>query len=169
MSTASAAALCAQSLPNMIAHCQQMQQQIATIQQTPCGTAITNSRMTVLGMGRVYLCDCIASCEPEFDPILISDLSPKCLAILVWLLCGVSPNVKLTSLRAITFEQVATMCSQAKVRLHHGNPETCTSMVQGLLKKKCEDQYVFDLAATRGFQEEFFFEPEHKRFRCVFG
>ena len=108
----------------------------------------------MLTLGKTNLCSCIEACSPEFDAVLLADLSPKVLATILWLLCELTPTTRITALRAHTYEDICNMCVRAKERTWTGKPEGYRTMVQGLLSHKCEDTYVYDVAKEMGFEKK---------------
>ena len=126
---------------------------------------ITTANIPVYKLPKVRLSECVEVCHSEFDATMTSDLSQVSLAILLWMMTHVMPNIKVTDLRCNTYHEMYNRFLVAKTRLRSHRPNEYDGMLTEIksLPMPLTNADVVDRAKERGYQEAWLQKANKKR------
>ena len=119
--------------------------------------AITRSAVAVTGLPKTRLSELIEFVHEPFDSTVTADFGPITAGMLIWLLCRIKPNVKITDLRVGTYRELGALMLKAKKRImtSMGASKFDDKIIVPLGDAPSVDA-VRDLAMELGFNEEWF-------------
>ena len=72
-----------------------------------------------------------------FDAVMLGDLDQISMAVLVWIICRIRPNMQVTELRGITYMDLYETMETAAHRVKEGNETEYNQMIQNFMKEPC--------------------------------
>ena len=113
---------------------------------------ITSGNIPLFNLPRARLSEAL-DYVAGFDPAITADLDQVTMAVLVWCLTRVRPNIVITDLRSRTFMDLYETLKHAAERVKEGNETEYKQMIQAFGKAACvHAETVMSVAVVLGFE-----------------